>query len=201
MMTEIPWWPVKSTFPPTYVENLRRNLYGLTEFTGLTKFFVLNLNGRISPWSSPVKRRHFGRTLETRGVLVDLLGHSHKPGTKLELEYKTTTVVGGNLWVFPNIEVPQNGWFIMETPIKMDDLGVPPFKETLISPWCIFQKNRKRGVFFWKCVDFCLVGFQFLFRDGSYSSNYAHKLTWQPRDNHEWRCISRWIFHPFPSLV
>ena len=28
-----------------------------------------------------------------------------------------------HIWVFPKIVVPQNGWFIMETPIKMDDLG------------------------------------------------------------------------------
>ena len=30
------------------------------------------------------------------------------------------------IWVFPKIEVPQNGGFLMENPIKMDDLGGKP---------------------------------------------------------------------------
>ena len=30
------------------------------------------------------------------------------------------------IWVFPKIEVPQNGWFIRENPIKMHDLGGKP---------------------------------------------------------------------------
>ena len=36
------------------------------------------------------------------------------------------------IWVFPKIGVAQNGWFMMEHPVKMDDLGVPLFLETPI---------------------------------------------------------------------
>ena len=38
-----------------------------------------------------------------------------------------------DMWGFPTIVVPQNGWFIMENPIKMEQIrGTPIFGNTHI---------------------------------------------------------------------
>ena len=73
---------------------------------------------------STVCLNHFCWGIVLKQPVQDFVGESVEK-TPIKINKKPSAT-----WGFPKIVVPQNGWFIREKPIKMDDLGVPLFLET-----------------------------------------------------------------------
>ena len=98
-------------------------------------------------FSASITVNHVGRNFHVFGKKKSFVSASWNPGcwsgrsgcgapgmggASRSVSHPSTSTPS-TFWEFPKIVVPQNGWFIMEKLIKMDDLGVPLFSETSFS--------------------------------------------------------------------
>ena len=77
-------------------------------------------------------------------------------GWMIRVAHKKSPMI--HIWMFPKIGIPQNGWFIMENPIKMDDLGLPLFLEPPI--WFMGQRPYSFKVWGWHLLHDWKLPFQ-----------------------------------------
>ena len=99
-------------------------------------------------------------------------------GCWCRVEWNGLEMVCSLRWVFPKIGVPQIGWFIIENPIKLDDLGYHYFRNP--------PDEVMRRWNFPKCPELSL-GIFFHHQKNLPAGSTATPFT------HCWRCIFFWV--------